>query len=202
MTMRRLPRLERAPALHDRAMEDLKYIRSTMASAAAFTAVPGIGTMMMGAVALAAAPLAGLQTEEHAWLTVWLLAATGAFAVGGASLVRKAQRSGVSLLDGVGRKFLVSLTPPLIAGALVTAGLVGAGVTSVLPGTWMLVYGAGVMSAGAFSVRAVPAMGLSFMALGALTLALPTGAADVLMALGFGGLHLVFGALIARSHGG
>jgi hypothetical protein len=40
------------------------------------------------------------------------------------------------------------------------------------------------------------------MILGAFALLLLPDAGDLLMASGFGGLHLVFGAIIARRHGG
>ncbi|MEM1118651.1 MAG: hypothetical protein AAGJ11_19250, partial [Bacteroidota bacterium] len=72
----------------------------------------------------------------------------------------------------------------------------------LLPGLWMLLYGAGVAGAGAFSIRLVPMMGSLFMLAGVLALLAPAAYGDAFMAASFGGLHIVFGALIATRHGG
>jgi hypothetical protein len=53
-----------------------------------------------------------------------------------------------------------------------------------------------------FAIPAVLTAGLAFMGLGAATLWLPQGSAHVVLALGFGGIHLVLGATIAKHHGG
>ena len=86
---------------------------------------------------------------------------------------------------------MFSLSPPIIAGGLLTIVLVRAGLISAIPGVWLLLYGTGVITGGMFSVRAVPVMGLCFMVLGALALFSPPAYANWFMAAGFGGLHLV-----------
>ena len=104
--------------------------------------------------------------------------------------------------SGPGRKAVFSLTPPLIAGGLLTIVLVQAGLTNAIPGVWLLLYGTGVITGGMYSVRVVPIMGLCLMFLGALALFSPPAFANWFMAAGFGGLHLVFGAIIVRKYGG
>lgn len=196
------PRELGAPTLHARAMDNLSFIRSTMERATEFTAVPGWGGVAMGLTALAAATLAGTRTSRSEWLAVWLSASALALSIGGWSMALKARRAGTSVFSYSGRRFVLSYVPPLAVGALLTLVLVRAGLYPALPGTWLLLYGTGVVTGGAFSVRVVPIMGLCFMALGALALLAPPAWGNWLMAAGFGGLHIVFGLIIARRYGG
>ena len=191
-----------APALHARAMDNLSFIRSTMERATAFTAVPGWGGVAMGVTALAATALAQRAGTQGEWLTMWLGASVLALAIGGWSMLVKARRAGTSVFSYSGRRFVLSYVPPLVVGGLLTLVLVRAGLYSALPGTWLLLYGTGVVTGGAFSVRVVPIMGLCFMALGTCAFAAPAAWGHWFMAAGFGGLHIGFGLLIARRYGG
>jgi len=190
------------PDLQARAMDNLRFIRATMERAGFFTAVPGRGHVCMGLITLIAAWVASRQTRPDAWLATWLVTASIALGVGLWAMRRKARAAGVSVFAGPGSKFWRSLCPPLLVGALLTLGLYRLGITDLLPALWLLLYGTGIVTGGAFSVRAVPLMGACFMALGALTLFTPASWGDAFMAAGFGGLHIVFGSIIARRHGG
>ena len=183
-------------------MENLSFIRSTIERATPFTAVPGWGGVAMGVTALMAAPLAAVQGSRRAWLIVWLAEAVVATSIGSFALSRKAQALGGAILAQPTRRFLLSFTPPIAAAALLTPILHENGLSHQLPGLWLLLYGTGVVTGGAFSVRAVPLMGLCFMAVGAVALYAPREWGDPLLAGGFGLLHIVFGTVIARRHGG
>jgi hypothetical protein len=106
------------------------------------------------------------------------------------------------LLSGPGRKFVLSFSPPMAVGALLTLVLFRAGLVEAIPGVWLLLYGTGVVAGGAFSVKIVPVMGLCFMAAGAVALFAPVEWSHVILGAAFGGLHIAFGIPIARSHGG
>jgi hypothetical protein len=190
----------RLPAFN--AADDLRYIRDTMERSAAFTAVSGWGYMLMGGTALAAALLTVRQLSSAAWLRVWLAEGLLAMAIGLLSCTWKANRRGLPLFSGPARKVALSLSPPLVAGAFLTFVLFRAGLDSALPATWLLLYGAGIITGGAFSVATVPLMGICFMLLGALAVLAPSTWGNLFLAAGFGGLHIVFGFLIARRHGG
>jgi hypothetical protein len=190
------------PRLQEHAAENLRFIRDTMSRAADFTAVPGVGGVLMGVFALAAALAAGPPRDARAWLAVWLATAGVAVATGLIAIVLKAGRHSLPLTGPVVRRFALALAPPLVVGAVLTLVFVQNHLTARLPGCWLLCYGAAVTSAGAFSVRPVPFMGGAFIALGALAFAAPAGWGDVFMAAGFGVLHIGFGLVIARNYGG
>lgn len=189
-------------ALHDRAMDNLRYIRETMERSQSFTAVSGLGGIVMGVVALTAALAAVGTAGSFRWVTIWMGAAVVSLGVALFAMTRKARAAGTTLLAGSGRKFAWSVTPPLLVGGLLTVALVRSGLVQLLPGSWLLLYGTGVVTGGAFSVRVVPVMGLAFMVLGAVALFSPSTWGDAFMALGFGGLHILFGIIIWRKHGG
>lgn len=188
--------------LHVRAMDNLRFIRETMERAGSFTAVSGWGEVVIGVTAILAALLAARQRSPEAWLAVWSGAAILSMGIGLLTTARKARRARMPLLSGPGQKFALSLAPPLLAGALLTAALFRAGVVGILPGVWLLLFGVGMVTAGAVSVRVVPVMGFCFMGIGTVALITPPEWGDVWMAAGFGGLHIVFGTLIARRYGG
>jgi hypothetical protein len=195
------PRAE-IPALRAVAIEDLRYIRETMERSAAFTAVPGWGTVVVGATALGAAWWASRQVTLGAWCAVWFFEAALAIGIAFAFTVVKATRAGDTYWNGPARRFTVSFSVPLLAGAALTLAFLRAGESAWMPGAWLLLYGTAMIAGGAFSVRVVPLMGACFAVLGALALFAPQAWGNALLAAGFGGLHLVFGWIIARRHGG
>jgi hypothetical protein len=195
-----LPRPEPAE-LHSHAMDNLRYIRQTMERAGSFTAVPGKGGVLMGLVALLAGRLAARQNAAAGWIAVWMGAAAVALAIGIAGAGLKSRRFQMALFSGPGRKFIAGFTPSLLAGAVLTFVFYRAGVSGFLPGVWLLLYGAAVLSGGWASVRVVPIMGACFMVVGTLALLVP-GYNEQLLSAGFGGLHLIFGTLIAVKYGG
>jgi hypothetical protein len=189
-------------AIHDHAIDNLRYIRETIERAGSFTAVPGIGGMLMGSTAMAAAWIASRQPRGARWLAVWLGEAVIALAIGIIGAELKSRRARLPLLSGPARKFVAGFAPAMLAGAVLTFVLFRAGEMAYLPGMWLLLYGAGVVSGGGASVRIVPFMGACFMAAGAAALLWPARAADAALAAAFGGLHIVFGTIIAVRYGG
>ena len=196
------PEQSEPPALSDRAIDNLTFIRQAMERAGSFTAVSGTGIVAIGVIALVAGIVAARQAGANAWLGVWVAAAAAAVVIELTLTARKARALGLPIDSGPGRKFALAFTPTLLAGAILTAAVTPAAPRDLLVGMWLALYGAGVTAGGALSVPIVPVMGASFMLAGGIALMLPPSLANWMMVAGFGALHIVFGFFIARRYGG
>jgi hypothetical protein len=183
-------------------MEHLRFIRETMEHAGRFTAVPGWGGVLMGMAALAAAPIAGPPGNSARWLAIWFTDALLAAAIGMVAIVLKSRRSGAPLVAGPAQRFARAFLPPFLAGVVLTSVFIEIGRIDRLPGCWLLLYGAAVATGGAFSVPVVPIMGICFMGLGCCAFLAPAAWGHLFLAAGFGGLHIIFGLVIAKRYGG
>jgi hypothetical protein len=190
-----------AVALDAGAADNLRFIRETMERTSVFTSLPGAGAMAIGVTALAAAWLASGR-EPAAWLWIWLGEACLAMSIAAIATMQKMRRPGVPAAFGPLRNFALAMAPPFVAGALLTMILQSRGEWWAIPGVWLLLYGCGITTGGAFSIRIVPVMGVCFMILGVVALLAQPGWHNGLLAVGFGGLHLVFGAIVTRRYGG
>jgi hypothetical protein len=193
---------ERDPALSDRALDNLRFIRDTMERAGTFTAISGWGIAAVGVVAMIAALVARMRPTVEWRVGTWVATAAACIALSMVATGRKARRSDVSMISGPAQKLALAFSPAMIVGALLTAALLRIGANDLLPGVWLLLYGTAVVAGGAFSVRIIPVMGLCFIILGAAALFAPPSLGEWLMVAGFGLVHVVFGIRIARRHGG
>lgn len=186
--------------IHDHAFDNLRVIRETMERAGSFTSIPGWGGFFIGWTAIGAALLAP-GTPLH-WLKTWLGEAVVAAVIAAVSMIIKARRSDTPFMSGAARRFFVSYSAPMIAGALLTIALYRFHQFNVMPAAWLLLYGTAFVSSGAFSIRTIPVMGVAFMILGAAAIFTPFAVSNALLGAGFGGLHIIFGFIIARRYGG
>jgi hypothetical protein len=189
-------------ALREGALRNLSFIRDTMERSASFTAVSGWGGVAIGTLALASAALASGQPTTRLWLHTWIWTAVVALLIAVFATARKARRLGIPLLSGAGRKFTIGMSPSLVVGTVLTIVFYSEGMAGELPGVWLLLYGAGIVTASITSVPIIRLMGICFMALGSVAFLLPDEWGDLLMALGFGGLNVLFGITIIRNYGG
>ncbi|HZO21233.1 MAG TPA: hypothetical protein VFB37_01930 [Steroidobacteraceae bacterium] len=195
------PRSDNTVALDSHALGTLNYIRASIEAASAF-AVPGIAGIAMGAVGVGATVVSSIPVLAPYWLQIWLCAAIAASALGVLLVARQPAR-GAILYRGPARKFVLSLCPALLAGAVLTAVLWQVDESKLIPGMWLLLYGCAVLSASLMTsaaiMRLIATMGGLFVAYGLVAFELPPSWHNFILGLGFGALHLVFGILIGRS---
>lgn len=196
------PKPSEPPAIHARAMDNLSFIRKTMEAAGTFTAVSGWGQVVIGVTAVLAAVIAAQFQGTTEWVLVWAAEAFLALLISVWFMYNKARKASIPLLSGSVQKLLFSFSPVFVVGLVITAALIRLSMFSLLPGMWMLLYGTAVVAAGAFSVRSVPVMGAAFICVGGAALFAPSSWGTWLMIIGFGALHILFGVVIARRHGG
>lgn len=196
------PEPPRVVALGDHAADNLAFIRQAMAGASAFTALPGLGLVLMGLSASGVAAFTWQAPMAPEGLVLWLGEAALAVLIALMSMRRKARRAGSSLVHGSGRKFFMSFLPAVVAGAVLTAVLWPTPAAPLVPALWLLLYGTGVVAAGSHSVACVPFMGAAFMALGLAAFLAPAAWSAAFLAAGFGLVHMGFGLWIWRKHGG
>ena len=183
------------------AIATLRYIRASMDGAGS-VAIPGSAGNAMGGIGLTAAALSSMPDLAAYWLLIWLIAAPLAVLVGGVLLAKSRSITTFVAIGTPGRKLALGLMPSIFAGAVLTAVLWNAGLVEAIPGTWLLLYGCALVSASVSTIASVAWMGGCFVGLGIVALVGPAVLHVPLLALGFGGLHIVFGILIARGVNG
>jgi hypothetical protein len=194
--MRTMP-TAKTVSLDMHAIATLRYIRASM-EAASNVAIPGSAGIVMGSVGFIAAGLSLVPQLQPYWLTIWLAAAPFAAVAGGILLSSSTSLAAFIGTGTPGRKLALGLLPCLFAGAVLTAVLWSAERTGTIPGTWLLLYGCALISASVSTLAIVAWMGICFAGLGITALLAPPVLQVPLLGLGFGGLHILFGTLIAR----
>ncbi|HYC88114.1 MAG TPA: hypothetical protein VEO54_02790 [Thermoanaerobaculia bacterium] len=190
-------------SIHEQALDDIRYIRSTVENAGQFTAVSGRGGVAMGVTGLLAAVAAATQTSVPTrWLAIWLSAAVVATSLGIFFMAWKSRRAGVSLVSAPARRFALAFVPAIAAAAALTVVLASRAELDLLPPLWLLLYGVAVSAGGALSVRVIPFMGLALLVTGVAALLVPFAAANLLLGVGFGLVQIAGGVVIIRRYGG
>lgn len=183
--------------LDSHAIATLRYIRASM-EAAGSVAVPGSAGVVMGVIGLAATLLSLLPSLAADWFVIWLIAAPLAASIGGILLAWSVPVAAFIAPGTPGRKLAYGLMPCLFAGIALTVVLWSAGLSTAIPGTWLLLYGCALISASVSTTAIVASMGLCFVVLGIAAYFAPVAFHIPLLGLGFGGLHILFGILIGR----
>ncbi len=191
-----------------KAQENLLYIRQTLEAASQLTAVPGKALVATGILAMACAAVNGFVTgapwstpaDPRLSLTTWGIVLCLSLTIVLLGIYRKSRQMSTPIHPPLVRKILWSLCPSLFVGALFTGLAVQTGNLNWLPVIWLGCYGAAVTNGGQVSVPPIRYMGVCFLLAAAFSALSSPDMGLTWIALGFGWLHIVFGAYIAWRH--
>ena len=191
------------------AEENLRVIRELMERSTRHSTFSGLSGVLAGTASIVGCLVtrALLQTSpppadfRQVFLITWSLVIL--FAVGADYLLTKrhAARVGKRVISRLGKQMALASAPGLGTGALLTLYFLRHNALADIYPVWMLCYGIAVCAVGLFSQREVSWLGAAFLGAGALTLLFLPQFGLPMMAVTFGGFHIVYGLAIARKDG-
>ncbi|KPM30605.1 Hypothetical protein I595_3099 [Croceitalea dokdonensis DOKDO 023] len=189
-------------------LEDIGQIKDLMNRSSRFLSLSGLSGIMAGLYALSGAavtylfllPQPGSYITLHSWnfkLIIAILLAVAALSIVTAYLLsaKKAKKNNEKLWDGTTKRLLISFLIPLVTGGIyilikLTSQHYG------LTGSLMLIfYGLALVNASKYTLGNIQYLGFAEIALGLMCAALP-GYGFWFWVLGFGVLHIVYGAFM------
>ena len=182
---------------------DLFEIRRMLARAGAFDGYRAAPVAWSGALALAAGGVQRMIAPgPFAFVALWVAVAAICFAINVVGIARTYGASPRQWERSLAFAALLDLMPAIVGGVVVTAALLLRGELELLPGTWMVFYGSGVMVSRRHVPRACAWVGLAYVAAGGATLGLLPAAsalrADVMAGV-FGVGQFVLATILSRS---
>ena len=190
-----------------RAIADLAEVRTRLAAVQRFRGLSGpaalasgLAALGTGALQLAVVPTPRTPSDAARYVAIWVLCLAFALAVNYGAvaiwLIRNWSRRTRTEL----RTAAIAVLPSISAGGAFTAALLARGEVGLLPGTWALCYGLGLLAARSMLPRGTVAIALAFAATGATLLFAPVMSALAwwVMPLTFGGGQVALGALMIR----
>jgi hypothetical protein len=199
------------------AEENLRIIRELMERSTKYSTFSGFSGVFAGLVAIAGCLVQHFVirslpggSRTVAFLINW--SAVIALAIGVDFLLtkRRAPLVGKTILSRLGKQMALASAPGLGMGALLTLWFLHNNMEQHIYPVWMLAYGVAVRAVGLFSQTEVSRLGWAFLGAGALALlldALPWPAVPAshlglwMIAISFGGFHIVYGIAVSRRDG-
>lgn len=195
------------------AEEHLRVIRQAMERSTRYSTFSGLSGIVVGLLALAGCILMNVIMPRVTdplwpylffglWTTVLGLALVADFLL----TKRRAREVGKRIRSPYAKHLVRAAAPGFLAALAVTLFYVTQPVLigPYIYGFWMLCYAASVLAVAQYSVREVSVLGWAFLAAGAVTLLLPPSwgiGPRAMMALTFGGFHVVYGIWMGYRHG-
>jgi len=190
-----------------RAIADLAEVRTRLAAVQRFRGLSGpaalasgLAALGTGAVQLALLPAPRTQADAGRYVALWVLCLAFALAVNYGAVAIWLARNWSRRTRTELRTAAIAILPSISAGGAFTAALLARGEVGLLPGTWALCYGLGLLAARSMLPRVNVAIALAFAAAGATLLFAPGTSALAwwVMPLTFGIGQTAIGALMLR----
>lgn len=191
------------------AEEHLRVIRDLMERSTKYSTFSGLSGILAGIASilgcLVTQRLQTLYPQPADFRAPFLLtwSAVILFAIGADYLLtkRRAARVGKLILSRLGKQMALASAPGLGTGALLTLYFMQKNMLPDIYPVWMLCYGIAVSAVGLFSQREVSLLGAAFLLAGAATLLLFPTLGLPMMAITFGGFHIVYALAVSRREG-
>ncbi|MCY3022905.1 MAG: hypothetical protein NTW87_28335 [Planctomycetota bacterium] len=196
------------PLAQDEALRALAEIRAAVDRSARYSTFSALSGFIAGGAAFVGSGVCGAHPgfagaqPAAGWpfVAVW----SGVLAVTALALAvltaMKARRRGEAVWTPIARTAFAALLGPGMAGLASSAALALTGRFEMLPGLWLVLYGCGLWAVSFFAPLFLRVLGVAFMILGLCAWS-KMDCAALWLGLGFGGLHVLFGAVVlARYH--
>ena len=183
--------------------KDLASIRNVMERSVKFISLSGLSGILSGAYALGGAwagyyLLNSFVDEKVAMTRLCIIAAAVlALSLGSGYLLslRKAKKLDLPIWSTTSRQLLIDLLIPLLTGGALILILISQGSYVMVSAVCLIFYGLALLQASRHTYEEIRYLGLTEIALGLLSALLP-GYGLILWALGFGVMHIVYGAVM------
>ncbi|MBI5722988.1 MAG: hypothetical protein HZA50_03440 [Planctomycetes bacterium] len=200
----------------DRAAAELKVLRQLMERPIRFSTMSGLSGIFAGIAALAGcaagwhisgrfSPQSSMAVHMLVWAGVFVAAFVAAVVL---TRIREIRR-GMPLWSKIKGRILLTILPPFVIAAGLTATLVvgaagqpDAEQWGLIPAIWMAFYGLTLWQIGDYAPPEVRLLGAAFLAGSLLSAAWGQQNPYWSLGLTFGGLHIVYGLIVWIRHGG
>ncbi len=191
------------------AEENLRVIRDLMERSTKYSTFSGFSGILAGLASVVGCLVTSALTRAHptttefqlGFLLTWSLVIVFSVGVDYLRNKRRAVHVGKRVVSHLGKQMILGSAPGLGTGVLLTLFFLRHGLLAYIYPVWMLCYGIAVCAVGQFSQREVSCLGAAFLWAGAMTLLLPPEWGLFMMAISFGGFHVLYGVRMAQRDG-
>jgi len=190
------------------AEENLRVIRELMERSTKYSTFSGLSGVLAGSASIVGCIVTRVvephspTTDAHQvpFLLTWSLVILFALTADYLLMKRRAVQVGKRIVSRLGKQMIYAAGPGLGTGALLTLFLLQHNLLESIYAVWMLCYGIAVCAVGQFSQREVKALGVAFLLAGTIVLLFPSLGLPM-MAVAFGGFHIVYAVIMSRKEG-